>query len=204
MSDFESAGTIISGNSFVVFENGTYTVYAKDNAGNAAIKTVMVDRIDAVSPTVSFSVSSNWVIGKKTITATVVNDTSGVQETKWLSGSQLIEDFSNSGTTFTSTFDVLTAGTYTVYAIDNAGNESVYILDVPKNNQSISFTASEVTQTYTPGFIFSQTPTVSSGIGAISYEIIGGTGVASINASTGEISNVTKTGTISVKVTNCG
>lgn len=47
---FVNAGTPVSNNGFVVTENGTYTVYAEDYAGNSLVKTVTVSNIDKTPP----------------------------------------------------------------------------------------------------------------------------------------------------------
>ncbi|MFT9849458.1 leucine-rich repeat protein [Aneurinibacillus sp. REN35] len=60
------------------------------------------------------------------ITATIDDPHSGLQLTKWASGTQPLSYFSaGGGTSFTKSFNVTDNGTYTVYARDNVGNEAV-------------------------------------------------------------------------------
>ncbi|HKM33082.1 MAG TPA: hypothetical protein VJX95_05920 [Oscillospiraceae bacterium] len=47
-SYFVSSGTSFSGSSFTVTANGTYTIYAKDNAGNTTVRQVSVSEIGAI------------------------------------------------------------------------------------------------------------------------------------------------------------
>jgi alpha-tubulin suppressor-like RCC1 family protein/fibronectin type 3 domain-containing protein len=47
---FASAGTILSGNSFIISANGTYSVYAKDNAGNETVEIITISNIDKTPP----------------------------------------------------------------------------------------------------------------------------------------------------------
>ncbi|MDR6551561.1 OmpL47-type beta-barrel domain-containing protein [Paenibacillus qinlingensis] len=51
-SYFATGGTVLSGSSFAAPVNGTYTVYAKDQAENEVVKTITVFNIDKVAPTV--------------------------------------------------------------------------------------------------------------------------------------------------------
>ena len=53
---FKSSGTALSGNSFTVNSNGTYTVYARDNAGNETISKITISNIDTAPPT-----GSAWI-----------------------------------------------------------------------------------------------------------------------------------------------
>ncbi|WP_188998431.1 leucine-rich repeat protein [Paenibacillus nasutitermitis] len=48
---FATGGEAIVGNEFTVTTNGTYTVYARDNAGNEAVETITISNIVRSSPT---------------------------------------------------------------------------------------------------------------------------------------------------------
>ncbi|GGH48511.1 hypothetical protein GCM10008014_12480 [Paenibacillus silvae] len=50
VSYFESAGTVVTGNSFMVETNNTYTVYVEDNIGNKKIQTINISNIDVTPP----------------------------------------------------------------------------------------------------------------------------------------------------------
>lgn len=123
-SYFNSGGSSFS-SSFKVSSNGTYTVYAKDSAGNTTAKTIGVTKIDKIPPTIKLSASA------LKITATISDGDSGVSVRKWASGYQSASYFDNYGTTFTGTsITTSSSGVYTVYAKDNAGNATVENISV--------------------------------------------------------------------------
>ncbi len=61
---FNEGGTSFEGNIFTVSENGIYTVYAKDKAGNETIQTIKVTKIDRINLIATISVQENK-IGKE-------------------------------------------------------------------------------------------------------------------------------------------
>ena len=212
-SHFATGGTELSGNTFVVSANGTYTVYVKDTAGNETVQTITINNIDKTPPanatfsasntaltngnvsvTITYpsdAVTKQYKLGENgtwtnytgaltitanntiyarsydqagnvsaetnyavtnidktaptitltpsttnptnqdvTVTATIA-DTNGIEVQKWASGSQNASHFASNGTAFTgSTFVVSTNGTYTVYAKDKAGNETVQTITI--------------------------------------------------------------------------
>jgi hypothetical protein len=114
MGFFVNGGTTISGNTFVVSTNGTYTIYAKDAAGNESIKTLTITNIDKVKPTTPTAVMEG-----KVLTVTPGTDAeSGVQQT-------LIEINGAPWTAYISPV-TLRDGAYIIRikTIDQAGNES--------------------------------------------------------------------------------
>ena len=98
-----------------------------DEAGNFSDPVSATLKLDFSVPTISLAGDSHpQPAGGATITATVADSVSGVALTKYASGSQTVESFASAGTEFTgSTFDVAGGGTYTIYAVDNAGNAAV-------------------------------------------------------------------------------
>lgn len=129
-SFFATGGTTLSGNTFSVSTNGTYTVYAKDVAGNETNQTIVVSNIDKTAPSMSLTPNTSSPTNQDvTVTATIPDG--DVVLKKWISGSQAASYFASAGTTFSgNSFKVSANGTYTVYLKDSAGNETVQTIVV--------------------------------------------------------------------------
>lgn len=127
---FVSNGTAFSGNSFTVSANGTYTVYAVDDAGNESVQTVVIDKQDITAPSINAYAPTTW--GQTNTVTTTISDTqSGIVAQKWAIGSKDIDFFSSNGTTITgNSFTVSENGMYTLYAKDTVGNQIVQIVAV--------------------------------------------------------------------------
>lgn len=106
---------------------GTYYIYAVDMVGNRTTKGVPVILNDVTPPEISNpqAIPSGWATGK-TISATVMDYSSGVREVYWsreatgaLSGVPMKAE----GNTYTS-YATLSNGTYYIYAVDNANNRT--------------------------------------------------------------------------------
>ncbi|MGO0062900.1 beta strand repeat-containing protein [Brevibacillus fluminis] len=143
---FAANGTSLTGNTFTVDTNGTYTVYAKDDAGNESVETIAITNIDKDGPTIALVASPTQPTNSDvTITATIT-DNGNIAEQKWASGDQNAAYFAANGTSLTgNTFTVDANGTYTVYAKDDAGNESVKTIDITnidKDGPTIALVAS--------------------------------------------------------------
>lgn len=96
----------------VMSSNGTISVYSKDASGNVSqTYTINITNIDKVSPTLVASATSHSTYG--VITATASDAQSGIKEIT-------VDGVKLTGQTYTVYFD----GTYTVEAIDNAGNKT--------------------------------------------------------------------------------
>ena len=129
-SYFTSSGTSFSGSTFAVSSNGTYTVYAKDIAGNAAVKTISITNIDNIAPAqpiIGFSsptgyTSGTWANQNVTFTLTAGADTGG----SGVKGTEYSTNGGVSWTTYISPVTITTEGTTSLIArtIDNAGNRS--------------------------------------------------------------------------------
>ncbi|CAG7614373.1 hypothetical protein PAESOLCIP111_01702 [Paenibacillus solanacearum] len=138
-SDFAGSGTDLNVDggvaSFTAADNGVYTVYAKDAAGNEAVQEVTVTQIIRDLPELQLTASpSGLTNGDVTVsvTATVYGTDRGNALTllKWAEGSRGTSDFAGSGTDLNiaggvASFTATTNGAYTVYAKDTAGNETV-------------------------------------------------------------------------------
>ena len=131
-----------------VNENGFYTIYAKDIAGNETIKVFEVTGIEEEEPTPPEDTTPPTIIVEKNlvdngtkveVTLTIKDNISSIEQAKIEVGKQNIDYFAEQGReieltkqdkTATATLGILANGIYTVYAKDTAGNESVSILEV--------------------------------------------------------------------------
>jgi hypothetical protein len=88
-----------------------------------------VSTTDTTPPTISTYAFQDFASGTETIHATVTDDDSGVAVQKYASGTQAVSYFASNGTSFSSSIiSGLTIGTYTIYAKDNAGNETTQVV----------------------------------------------------------------------------
>ncbi|WP_217596789.1 S-layer homology domain-containing protein [Cohnella sp. GbtcB17] len=152
---FGGAGTVLSGGSFEAADNGTYTVYAIDEAGNEQIKTIDVTNIVTAKPTVLLDYNPKTAVRASvevSVTTSANNAGAGnkIEALKWAAGSLEAADFDDPavGTDVPSSgkFHVTANGTYTVYAVDTAGNERVEEIAIA----NIVSGAPSITLDYTP------------------------------------------------------
>ena len=136
---------------FEIDEIGTYTVYAIDNSGNETVKEIEITSIetpeepnpdpdpDTQPPEITFSRIIDKENNKVNITANIVDDKSQIEIAKIDGGIQDTEYFENNGIELNLTKGEKTAeakfslnqnGTYTIYAKDGAGNETVKNFEV--------------------------------------------------------------------------
>ena len=128
---FASNGTNLNGNTFIVTENGTYTVYATDAAGNESVRTIRIDNIDREPPQIILTPSTTQLTKGNIIVTADVTDNVEVAITKWASGNQTADYFASNGTVLSgSTFTVSENGIYTVYAKDTAGNTNTETITI--------------------------------------------------------------------------
>ena len=101
---------------YEVTQNGTYTVVATDNAGNTTTKTIVVDKIDKVSPVIN-SITKNTEEKAEEIILTVnaIDGQSGIEGYSWDNGVTWVK---------TNIYTVIDNGTYKVEVKDKAGNIS--------------------------------------------------------------------------------
>ncbi len=111
----------------VMTANGTIYARAADAVGNENTSaSLSVTNIDKSPPVIiltpSITIPTNQNI---TVTASITDNLSGVELKKWALGNQPANYFLTNGTTLDTSFEVSENGTYTVYAKDIAGNETV-------------------------------------------------------------------------------
>ncbi len=132
-----------------VTENGTYTAYVKDSAGNTKVQTFKVFTIDdeqepqpnpdITAPTIN--IEKEIAQDKKSVILTInVTDTqSQIKEVKIENGERDITYFDDNGTELqmqkddkksTSAVNITKNGTYTIYAEDEAENKEVKVVTV--------------------------------------------------------------------------
>lgn len=105
-------------------DNGNYTMYVRDVAGNVSTKTFSVSGVDKVAPSItSVSVPTAWANGNKTVSVTATDAGSGLHA----------QAYSLDGTNWQADnkFTVGT-GNYTVYVRDAAGNMANKAFSVDK------------------------------------------------------------------------
>lgn len=101
-----------------VDNNGTYTIYSRDNVGNSIVKVINVTNIDREAPVISASQEFSDD-RQKSMVISVTKSESCV--TKYSESYETAE----SGTEFSTSFVVSKNGTYYIYAVDEAGNSAV-------------------------------------------------------------------------------
>lgn len=124
---FQAGGNIPAGNSFNASANGVYTWYAKDRAGNEAVKTIEIANIDRIAPTLNVQYEPHeWTNAPIEVAVAAEDEQSGVQQLKWAEGTRTADYFDSNGTMIVNdSFTVQKNGTYTVYAADRAGNGTI-------------------------------------------------------------------------------
>lgn len=130
-------------------ENGIYTLYTRDLAGNEKIQTFEVTTIkeeqepepepDITPPTINLEKEVSQDKKSIMLTINVVDTESQIQIVKMTNGEQNEAYFENNGTeiqilkgdkTATSVINVTKNGTYTIYAEDDVGNKVVYTFNI--------------------------------------------------------------------------
>ena len=66
--DVFANGTVISGNSFTVDKNGTYSVAVRDNDGRREVETIKIENIDKTPPASVSGLMAGYSVGTHTIT----------------------------------------------------------------------------------------------------------------------------------------
>lgn len=124
------SGTAFSG-TFQVSDNGTYTVAVADSAGNLASSSIVVSNYDGTAPSLTLTPSTaSWTASPITITAVSSDTGSGMSDTIWMAGNQTAATVKESGTTFSGTFNVSDNDTYSVVAVDAAGNTTLQTIAI--------------------------------------------------------------------------
>lgn len=148
---FNTGGTDVIGDSFNVSDNGTYTVYAKDSAGNTTIKTITVSNIDMVAPTITLTPTKIDPTNVAIDVDVDVQDNNTIVEKKWAKGTQNASYFLTSGTDIVGdSFNVSENDVYTVFAKDSAGNvtlKSITVSNIDMDPPTITLTPSTIDAT---------------------------------------------------------
>ena len=192
VNDFASSGNIVN-SSFEVTSNGTYTVYTEDKAGNKAVKQVVINDIDASSPTVTFAPNGNSTYAKSRSTTVTVSDNVGLN-TNNLKYMWNTSTFAPSPSAFTTTFtnggtisspSGVTGDYYLwILAQDTAGNTTIQrsnVFKLDNNKPVITITGNSVVNV----------------TGGTSYSDAGAT---ASDPHSGINGSVTSTGTVNVNV----
>ncbi|NGP58241.1 DUF5011 domain-containing protein [Paenibacillus thiaminolyticus] len=132
-SFFETGGSVIADSRFTVYANGDYTIFAQDEAGNAAVEYIEVKQIDIDKPVIQLSVHPEGKTnGNVMIEARISDRTSSIARQKWAAGKQPESYFESGGTSFigSDSFEVEVNDVYTVYAQDEAGNSAIATIEV--------------------------------------------------------------------------
>ncbi|MFX3636521.1 MAG: S-layer homology domain-containing protein [Candidatus Pristimantibacillus sp.] len=152
---FATAGNqVANGGKFKVTTNGSYTIYAKDTAGNEAVKKIDIWNIVATKPVLS-TVQSPDTPTKGPVDVTVIASAQGtgnmITLIKWADGNRNESYFSKRGSQIANggKFTVSNNGIYTIYTRDKLGEEVVKTVNItnimgtkPKISTAISPTAS--------------------------------------------------------------
>ncbi len=152
-------GLVINDNRIDVSKAGLYTIYASDYSGNESVK--VYEASDDKTPpriTFNFSVSKDYKLRDVSISA--VDKQSGIRRVKYLPGKKDPSDFlpAGAGTELDLVsgryfFSVKKDGVYTLYAIDNRGNQTVKPIEIKTVlSEEIKFTRNEKTLSVGEGY----------------------------------------------------
>lgn len=115
-----------------VKENGIYTFYAKDSAGNTSVKKVSVKNIDTEEPVLS--ASYHVMEQKATVSVNGKDEASGIQYVKYHKGNLSADakewEEDTAVLVENEQFIVSENGIYTILAEDAAGNRTVFPLEI--------------------------------------------------------------------------
>jgi len=116
---------------FKANENGLYSVYARDTAGNEAISSIELSNIDREAPTLSLMPSTIEPTNKNvTIAVNAVDSGSGLESIRWSAEAFDPDSPWTSSEVVDGEFTAENNGTYTVIAADRAGNRTVRQVNV--------------------------------------------------------------------------
>ncbi|RXT03689.1 cadherin-like beta sandwich domain-containing protein [Ammoniphilus sp. CFH 90114] len=128
IEDFASIGVVLEGDTFEVYENGTYTVFARDAAGNVAVRSIQITNIDVESPSISVQSLTQSPNDKDASILVELNlDGTGtaIVERKASAGLLSKQEVITMGESFTDSIVITENRPYTLYVRDAAGNETV-------------------------------------------------------------------------------
>ncbi|MUT68593.1 S-layer homology domain-containing protein [Paenibacillus sp. NEAU-GSW1] len=112
-------------------ENGRYSVYARDIAGNETVSTIDIANIDRTAPTVTLTPDITGLTNEYvTVTVDAEDTGSGISEVLWSATEPEPDSPWPSSEVEDGEFIAESNGTYTVIAFDNAGNETIRQINV--------------------------------------------------------------------------
>jgi hypothetical protein len=148
---FAEEGTDFTG-TFFATDNGTYTVYVRDAAGNEAVETILIESVVRDAPVLTLSISPEAPTNGS-VTVTVADTVYGTEvgnelnALKWAEGPVTEASyFAADGIAIdgTKSFVVSSNGVYTVYAEDIAGNKTLAYATVTNINEETPSISVEV------------------------------------------------------------
>lgn len=172
-SYFTSDGVVLTGDSFDVMQNGLYTVYVQDLAGNERLAEIEVTTIDHEAPVIAYSVSeTDWTSRGVKITVTATDNSGAAVRLKWSEGTHDIAYFATGGTAMTDEFTAANNGVYTIYGEDAAGNGivvAVTIGNIDKTQPLLELTIASTAWTRGPVSIAIQAEDPDSGMAEVKW-----------------------------------
>lgn len=169
-------GTTVPGNYFIATDNGKYTWYAKDHVGNESVAVTEVTNIDRMAPTLEvFTKQQGWTNHPIPVTANAEDVQSGLNsgQFKWAAGQQTADYFRSGGTLIVNnTFLAASNGKYTVYAVDQIGNETIQTLTIDQIDlipPSITLTPSTGAPTNQDVIVSASAADLESGIAELKW-----------------------------------
>lgn len=130
--DFAEEGNdILDTNAFEVEDNGTYTVYAKNEIDSIAVQTIDITNItEPIEMTLTPS-TDDFTVEPVTVDVSAESPVE-LTELKWLLGERDMDEFTDAGNDILATgqFDATQNGTYTVYAQNEYGMEALQMIDI--------------------------------------------------------------------------
>lgn len=190
---FKTKGKVLVLNSkeatLTIKNNGTYTFYTRDNAGNGTIKKFTVSNIDKSAPTLTINKSNeNVTNGNVILTMDIVESGSDIESLKYLLGEKTEKDFLNAGKTislkqtsmdkakknyqYSGKLTVKTNNIITFLATDLAGNsvlKTVKINNIDKTAPTLTYKLSTTKATKGTVTVTITGTDLESGILNISY-----------------------------------
>ncbi|BCJ94715.1 hypothetical protein acsn021_22840 [Anaerocolumna cellulosilytica] len=159
--------------------NNTFTFLVIDSAGNTYLTTTNVENIDKTAPTLTYTLNTSKPTNQPvTVTITGTDNGSGIAKAQYLTGSKTITDFGDTSDSAPidlkldangkSSFKTDTNNTFTVLLTDNAGNETLQMIDVTNidtKNPTISLNYAAINQAAT----ITYTVTDAAGIASVRY-----------------------------------
>jgi len=131
-----TAGLEANNNYFRISKAGEYTIYASDYAGNEIVQRYDIED-DVTPPVILYSYRISEDYSQRTVNIRVIDGQSGIRRVKYMPGKRNASSFLPAGSGVEMelkggkvSFNVSNDGIYTLYAIDNRGNQVVEIIDV--------------------------------------------------------------------------